>query len=231
MQLRTYFAIVLRFWPLVLALPLLVGAISLVAALQEPPSFTASADVIVMQTRPVDGSGDRSVDLRDQWGGTEFVIDDLPQVIGSALFAQDVSALLQSRNIALSAETVKGALSADSLHRTVTIQARASSADEAVALVYAAVQALRQNGLKYWGRTDLASGAGLDVSELTLPQSATAQRSLRRVVLNTAVRAGLGLAAGVGLAFLLHYLDTRLRSRHDVEELLGLPVVGSIPPE
>jgi capsular polysaccharide biosynthesis protein len=50
-------------------------------------------------------------------------------------------------------------------------------------------------------------------------------------VLNTAVRTGLGLAAGIGLAFLLHYLDTRLRSRTDVEEWLGLPVVGTIPPE
>lgn len=231
MQLRYYLGIVLRFWPLVVALPLLVGLVSLLAALRQPPSFLATADIIVIQSLPIDGSIEELSELRDQWGGTEYLIDDLPQVVSSALFAQDVSATLQGRNIALPPEAVLGALSADSLHRTVTIQARAASGENAVALVYAAVETLRQNGLKYWGRTDLSNGSGLDVSTLTLPQSATPQRSLRRIALDTAVRTALGLAAGVGLAFLLHYLDTRLRSRYDVEEWLHLPVVGTIPPE
>lgn len=231
MQLRAYLGILRRFWPIVVALPLLVALLSFLVALRESPSFLATADLIVIQSLPVDGQVQEASELRDQWGGTEYVIDDLPQVVASALFAQDVSATLQARNIVLAPDAVKGALSAAALHRTVTIQARAASADTAVALVYAAVETLRHNGLKYWGRTDLASGSGLDVSVLTLPQEAVAQRSFRRMLINTMVRGGLGLAAGIGLAFLLHYLDTRLRSRHDVEEWIGLPVVGTIPPE
>jgi capsular polysaccharide biosynthesis protein len=42
------------------------------------------------------------------------------------------------------------------------------------------------------------------------------------------LRVGLGLVAGVGLAFLAHYLDPVLRRREDVEAL-GIPVVGAIP--
>ena len=38
----------------------------------------------------------------------------------------------------------------------------------------------------------------------------------------------IALAAGIGLAFLAEYLDNRVRSREDVEEL-GLTVVGEIP--
>ena len=42
------------------------------------------------------------------------------------------------------------------------------------------------------------------------------------------IRIGLGLIAGIGLAFLAHYLDPVLRRREEVEAL-GMPVIGSIP--
>lgn len=42
------------------------------------------------------------------------------------------------------------------------------------------------------------------------------------------VRIGLGLMAGIGLAFLAEYLDPTLRRRDEVEAL-GLRVVGAIP--
>ena len=42
------------------------------------------------------------------------------------------------------------------------------------------------------------------------------------------IRIGLGALAGIGLAFLAHYLDPFLRRREEVEAL-GLPVVGAIP--
>jgi uncharacterized protein involved in exopolysaccharide biosynthesis len=37
----------------------------------------------------------------------------------------------------------------------------------------------------------------------------------------------LGLLAGLGLAFLLELLDRRLRTEHDVESMLGIPVLAS----
>ena len=39
----------------------------------------------------------------------------------------------------------------------------------------------------------------------------------------------LGLGFGVGLAFLLQYLDDSIRRKEDVEKYLALPVMGSIP--
>lgn len=39
----------------------------------------------------------------------------------------------------------------------------------------------------------------------------------------------LGLAIGVGIAFILDRLDTRWRSTEEVEETLGLPIIGVIP--
>ncbi len=39
----------------------------------------------------------------------------------------------------------------------------------------------------------------------------------------------LGLALGIGLAFLLDYLDDRLRDRRDLESSLGMPTLAEIP--
>lgn len=47
--------------------------------------------------------------------------------------------------------------------------------------------------------------------------------------LNMAVAGILGLMVSVGLAFLLEYLDNTVKTPSDVERLLGVPVLGSIP--
>ncbi|MFD2131631.1 YveK family protein [Pseudogracilibacillus auburnensis] len=46
--------------------------------------------------------------------------------------------------------------------------------------------------------------------------------------LNIAIAIVLGLMAGVGVAFLLEYLDTSVRTEQDVQEKLGLPILGVI---
>lgn len=46
--------------------------------------------------------------------------------------------------------------------------------------------------------------------------------------LNIAIAAVVGLILGVGLAFLLEYLDNTVKNEQDIEKLLGLPVLGAI---
>lgn len=48
--------------------------------------------------------------------------------------------------------------------------------------------------------------------------------------LNVAIAAVIGLMIGVGIAFLLEYLDTTVKTENDIEELLGLPVLGLVSP-
>lgn len=46
--------------------------------------------------------------------------------------------------------------------------------------------------------------------------------------LNIAIAAVVGLLIGVGLAFLLEYLDNTVKTEQDIEKLLELPVLGAI---
>lgn len=50
-----------------------------------------------------------------------------------------------------------------------------------------------------------------------------------RVRLNMAIAGVLGLMVGVGLIFLIEFLDTSIKSKKDLEKLTGLPVIGVIP--
>jgi capsular polysaccharide biosynthesis protein len=47
-------------------------------------------------------------------------------------------------------------------------------------------------------------------------------------VLNMAIALVVGLMVGVGLAFLLEYLDNTIKTEQDIENKLGIPVLGSI---
>ena len=49
------------------------------------------------------------------------------------------------------------------------------------------------------------------------------------VLLNTAIAMVLGMMIGVALAFLRVVLDRRIKTEQDVESILELPVLGSIP--
>lgn len=48
--------------------------------------------------------------------------------------------------------------------------------------------------------------------------------------LNMAIAAVIGLMIGVGIAFLLEYLDTTVKTEQDVEEFLDLPILGLVSP-
>jgi capsular polysaccharide biosynthesis protein len=48
-------------------------------------------------------------------------------------------------------------------------------------------------------------------------------------LLNTAIATVIGLMTGLAIAFLVEYLDTSIKNEQDVEQFLGLPVLGSIP--
>ncbi|CAM5185126.1 Capsular polysaccharide biosynthesis protein OS=Ureibacillus acetophenoni OX=614649 GN=SAMN05877842_104120 PE=3 SV=1 [Ureibacillus acetophenoni] len=48
--------------------------------------------------------------------------------------------------------------------------------------------------------------------------------------MNVAIAMVVGLMIGVGLAFLLEYLDTTVKTEQDVEDILGLPILGLVSP-
>lgn len=76
-------------------------------------------------------------------------------------------------------------------------------------------------------------GRSLKFGETSLVAVSPAMVPNRPVSPKKALNMGIGLTLGlimsVGLAFLLHFLDNTLKTPREVEEHLGLPVLGQIP--
>jgi capsular polysaccharide biosynthesis protein len=49
------------------------------------------------------------------------------------------------------------------------------------------------------------------------------------LVAEIGLRTLVGLVVGVGLAFLVEYVDQTVRTSQEAEDVLGLPVLGEIP--
>jgi capsular polysaccharide biosynthesis protein len=153
---------------------------------------------------------------------SEYAVDDLISVVESDDFMQALRARLQGRPGGAPSGSVKGVKS----HRVVEFTITSSSADGALSLAQAIADTLtsRQSGARYF---DMFATEGQDVS-VVQPPRIVSQPAGRNALLNLAARGLVGLVAGVGLAFLLEYLDDTIRPE-EVEALLGWPILGEIP--
>ncbi|OAN47564.1 lipopolysaccharide biosynthesis protein [Chloroflexus islandicus] len=190
MELITLIRIARRFWLLILLPALIAGGLSLWFDLQQPPRYAATARLLI--TYPVIGAEDTI----ENWQMTEFLIDDLPQVLSSAAFAAKVEPLLAARNITLSTADIQQGLRMTPLHRAVDLRGEASSPAAAQALAEAAITVLQTDGLAFWGR----AGTRLNVVVLDGVGDPQPIGSRRAIVFDAALRAALGLVAGFALA-------------------------------
>lgn len=110
-----------------------------------------------------------------------------------------------------------------------------ATALRAANLQYQALTPAQQHGLQGADLKDRLSSlqilSQLQSSDVRVQQPAippTAPSS-PKVARNTVLGGILGLLLGLGIAFLLHRLDRRIREPHDLEEVYGVPVVGVVP--
>jgi capsular polysaccharide biosynthesis protein len=61
------------------------------------------------------------------------------------------------------------------------------------------------------------------------PPETRRNNTIPGLVSEIGLRTLIGLLVGIGLAFLVDYVDPSLHSRQEAEDLLRLPVLGEIP--
>jgi capsular polysaccharide biosynthesis protein len=87
---------------------------------------------------------------------------------------------------------------------------------------------LQRDPLKYFSKADLAPKQSAAILPIDNPLEARGNRVTR--ALNVVIQTTLAGCAGLGLAFLLAYLNDRIRDPDEATAALGLPVLGAIPP-
>jgi len=224
MELRRYWHIAWkRRW-----IPALLFGVVLVVSLvlHRPPSpqYQASARVLVdvPPLAAVEGMGFDPRLTAPQ--ATEYLVDDFSLFVSSQVVAEAVSRRLADQGIQVPAGAIQSSTASEKVHRVVTIRVTRGDPDQALAILNAAVEVLRQESPAYFGRL------GLEQPQITLfdgPGVSRVPPSLSQR-LDLPVRLILALVAGVALCFLLDYLDDSLRGREELEAL-GIRVLAEVP--
>lgn len=222
MELMEYAGIVQRRWKVVAGLTLATLIASAAFALAGPTAYRAEYTLAV-SVLPEPRTGPYfTYSGYYEWLSSEYLADDLSRLIESEAFAEEVSAVLGEQ---VDASSVAGTTRVRKTHRILDVAITDASRERALAIARAHEQVLNTRLGHYLAQLKADNG---QVRMINPPRVQRAT-SLTGLVLQVGVRTLAGLLAGIGLAFVLHYLDRTVREPLEAEQLLGAPVLGHIP--
>ena len=224
MELKVYGGVIRRRLWVVFGVPFVVLVLSLGLEMSRGPApqlYRATTRLLV-DVPPLPAEAGMGFDPRHSAAqAADYLVDDFSQFVTTDAFAVLVSERLAEQGISVSAGAISASESAQTRHRIMTLWLTWPDAEQAKAIVAAAGDVAQTGIDRYFARAGVVSVIGL-------PQVAPVAAPVRQQ-LDLPLRLFLGVMAGLGLAFLLDYLDDSVRTALEAEMLLGVPVVGEIP--
>jgi capsular polysaccharide biosynthesis protein len=217
MELRHYWRIVWRRWWLVVALVGVVLVVSLIMYQEPEPVYTATMRfaIGIEGSEPVNAASGEG--RSDAWLASEYLADDLSEVLQGGEFASRVS---EEVGFAVPA----GTIFASREHRIMTVTVTWRDRDQVQAIAEAVGAAVQDGGASYFPQL-----VGVEAQAVLIDGPGIGQvgRSLTDK-LDLPIRLFVAFVAGVALTFLWDYLDDTVRDRTEVEAL-GVSILGEIP--
>ena len=222
MELRAFYSIFKRRWLLLLIPPLVVLLYSAVTYQSPPaPGFNVGVNFIVGQD-PTPGADLTDEDRYYNWLGSEYIVNGLTDWAVSGNFRTAVSNQLTQDGI----EVAPGSygVTADNVRSRLQLSIQHGDAETLSHIINAAITVLTEQN------AEALPQLGGETAVLILlddPVITPLPRSLSSL-LDIPLRIAIALAAGIGLALLVEYLDPTVRNRTEAEAL-GIAVLGEIP--
>ncbi len=226
MELRTYWRILWRYkWiPLVLfVLTLLFTLLTQKPWQPQPPTYAIGLEFSV-GVQPQSLTDSYTYDGYYTALASEYLIDDFAEIVKGSEFAARVAQRLAAQGQDIAPASIQGSTQTGTLHRILQVTIFSGDAEALPAMADAVIATLTEDAHLFMPRLLAGQGA---VYLINRGGVATIGPSLRQR-LDLPLRLVLSLLAGVGVAFLLAYLDNRIHTADDLEAL-GLGVLGEIP--
>lgn len=207
-----------RLWIIVLV-PLLLVGLSMGYTVMQTPIYQTSTKILIGQAPAGNPVGDAGRELQDlQW-----LMPTLAAAANTRPVAEDV---IQRLDLSVSPEYVQGGMGVEQIPDTqfLVVSFRDSSPERAQLIANSIGDAVSER-LPELGPNGSDSITATVWEQATLPASPSSPDLMRNVL----VALALGLMLGVGLAFLVNYLDDRWRSVDEVEQLTKVPTFGVVP--
>ncbi|MGN8646353.1 YveK family protein [Gracilibacillus sp. HCP3S3_G5_1] len=203
---------------ILLIIVLIVGAAAISAIVSFfvlTPTYQSSTQFIVNQ----DTNETNNVDLNQIRSNVE-IINTYNDIITSNRILEQV---VDEMNLTISTGALSGKLSLSNSENSQVVTLTATDYDPAVAAEIAntTVEIFRED------LPELMNVNNVNIlSAAEVPANPTPVNP--KPMLNIAIAIVLGAMIGVGLAFLLEYLDNTIKTEQDVEDKLALPILGVV---
>ena len=222
MEMRAYVKILLRRWWLVVV-PVAVVVVYVVATYAPPATTYQAVMRFSAGTEPAGLSLD--YDRYYPWLASEYVANGLADVAETGAFAQAVAARLEGKGHRVLSGAIQGAIVTDNAQSILVVYLTWPDAEQIIPVAEAVADELIANSAAYYPQLENLEPA---VRLLDDPVPMPLPPSLRAQLTGPVIKVGLALFAGVGLAFLWHYLDPTVHEAEELEDL-GWEVVARIP--
>ncbi|WP_010632896.1 YveK family protein [Sporolactobacillus vineae] len=202
---------------LILSITLLAVAVSAVLTyFVMTPKYDASTQILVNQSNTNNASlyQTNAVQTNVQLVNTYSVIINNPTVLNQ---------VIKKLHLNMTADQLKGMLTVNTEQNSqaFTLTAETNSPAQSVAIVNNVATAFRSQVQKVMNVDNVSILSPASYAESSTPVKP-------KPAINLAIAFVVGLMASVGLAFLLDYLDNTIKTEEDIEQILGLPVLGAI---
>jgi len=225
MELRQYGQIISRRWWIVALLLCVVLAVSLLARPSRAPTYVASMR-FMMGLEPEAKTGDYyTYDKYYTWLTTEYLVDDVSELVRSQAFAQAVSQQLAMAGVTVPAGSIHGSTQAGQLHRILTVNITWGDSQQLADIANAVAAVLPTEVARHFAQV----GTGGVFASLIDPPAIGTVASGLRDKLDLPIRLFLAVVAGIALIFVLDYVDDSVRSKAELEQF-GVNVLAEIPP-
>ena len=226
MELREYYHIIRRRWWLPVALAAIVALAWLITQKPwqpRPPVYVTSLSfsVGIRPEQAGDGEENYYVAL-----ASEYLIDDLAEVVRGSEFAAAVSERLAAQGLNLPAGPIQGSTQTGELHRILQVSITWGNAEELAAIAEAVIATLQEESARFMPRLFAQNAAAYLIHRGGIGEVGPGLRER----LDLPLRLVLALLAGAALCFLWNTLDTSVRDGAELEEM-GFDVLGEIPQE
>lgn len=215
LELREYWHIIRKRWLLVVLIPIIAVIISgVLSFFVIKPEYQATTTLLVNQKIS------NNTALQQDIAASQALVNTYTNIIKSENIE---STVISNLHLHMTPAQVNGMVSVSSPNQSQVIQVDVTSPsyNEAMQIANGLASVFQQKAQVL-----------MNVQNVQIIDKALQQVSPHPVKpnkkLNLAIALILGLMVSIGLAFLLEYLDNRIRSEDDVRRYLNLPVLGTV---
>ncbi len=198
---------------LVIALPIVCAiAMGLVSFLFMPNTYTASTSMYVLVQSDSESASTMSTDL----SASQMITNDVANLITSDRVTRDTATALQMSSL----NDYDIAVESETTTRVLTLSVTGQDAQSTAIIA----NELAKNVSTVAQEVMNVQSVNV-IDEAITPESPSGPNRM----MYTAVAFLAGLLLAVAIVVLMDVLNTKVRGAEDVEELLGVPVIGRIP--